>query len=321
MNDGFTVTQRSDVSSMVNANPPMQLDYRNADLESKTMTLEQELKEFRATQRVETLAIGTSTWTWLDSHGSGPPILLLHGGLGDGESFFQLISPLAMHFRVLSVSIPASLSSVRATINDLTALLDHLQIDKISLYGHSQGGYLAQRMLSDKPSRVANLALSGTCLPSEDHARTLERQLRIVRLLPDTLLRLAAAAQFRRILRRDASELGNEERRFWLRYFVEGLKIDGLRSRVVSSARLQLDYHRGPVPSLPDPQTWSGQVLLVTFGHDSIIGMDDAARLSEHYPSARHVAFLEQGHLGPIVKPKALAESLETLIPEYSGGT
>ncbi len=285
------------------------------------MTLEEQLKEFRATRRVEMLAIGTSTWTWFDSHGSRPALLLLHGGLGDGESFFQLFSPLAMHFRVLSVSIPPALSSIRVTINGLADLLDHLQIDKISVYGHSQGGYLAQRLLSDKPSRVANLALSGTCLPSESHARTLERQLRIVQFLPDALLRAAAAAQFRRILRRDASELGTEERRFWLRYFVEGLQTNGLRSRILSSARLQLDYHRGPVPPAGVPQMWSGQILVVTFGHDSLISMDDAARLSERYPSARHVAFREQGHLGPIVKPRALAEVLATLIPEHLNGS
>ena len=66
---------------------------------------------------------------------------------------------------------------------------------------------------------------------------------------------------------------------------------------------------------------WSGQILVVTFGHDSLISMDDAARLSERYPSARHVAFREQGHLGPIVKPRALAEVLATLIPEHLNGS
>src|SRR5205823_4502336 len=38
---------------------------------------------------------------YYESHGSGPPLLLLHGGLGNGQQFVHQIPAFAPHFRLI----------------------------------------------------------------------------------------------------------------------------------------------------------------------------------------------------------------------------
>ena len=45
---------------------------------------------------------------------------------------------------------------------DCLALLDHLSLEKVSVLGHSLGGYIAQRLALRWPERVNRLILVGT---------------------------------------------------------------------------------------------------------------------------------------------------------------
>jgi 2-hydroxy-6-oxonona-2,4-dienedioate hydrolase/4,5:9,10-diseco-3-hydroxy-5,9,17-trioxoandrosta-1(10),2-diene-4-oate hydrolase len=105
--------------------------------------------------------------------GSGPPVVLLHGG-GPGASglsnFARNIDALAEHHRVIVPDLPGYGRSAKGvdpsdpfgfladTIRDL---LDALGIERASLVGNSYGGACALRLALDTPDRVDKLVLMG----------------------------------------------------------------------------------------------------------------------------------------------------------------
>lgn len=122
------------------------------------------------TQRLVSLG---SRQIWLSELGSGPALLLLHGG-GPGASgmsnYARNVQALARHFRVLVPDMPGygrSSKDIAPTdpFGDLAgamaALLDALDIPSAHVVGNSLGGAAALRLALDRPERVGRLALMG----------------------------------------------------------------------------------------------------------------------------------------------------------------
>lgn len=98
--------------------------------------------------------------------GEGPPVLVLHGLLGQGRNWASLAKPLAARRRVLLVDLrnhgrsphhPAM--SYPAMAADLEALLDRLGFARAALVGHSMGGKAAMVFALARPERVARLVV------------------------------------------------------------------------------------------------------------------------------------------------------------------
>jgi 4,5:9,10-diseco-3-hydroxy-5,9,17-trioxoandrosta-1(10),2-diene-4-oate hydrolase len=105
--------------------------------------------------------------------GSGPPVVLLHGG-GPGASglsnFSRNVDTLAERFRVIVPDLPGYGRSSKGIdgsdpfgylADTIRALLDVLGVDRASLVGNSYGGACALRLALDTPERVAKLVLMG----------------------------------------------------------------------------------------------------------------------------------------------------------------
>jgi pimeloyl-ACP methyl ester carboxylesterase len=272
-----------------------------------------QLARFRRTRIGQALQVDGVDWRYFDSGGDGPVHLLLHGGLGDGESCFSIFEPLTAAGRVVAPSIPDAVQTVSAVAKGLTSILERIGAAPVHVFGHSQGGYIAQVLVRAVPDRVASIALSATCLPSEDRARTIERQLRLVGVLPECLLRAGAIAQLRRIAAVDLETLAADDRAFWLGYLVDGVRTRGLKRRALASARLQLDYHRNAGFTPGDMARWRGRALIITCALDPIMTPDEGRALISQYPNAAHQAFPAQGHLGPFLHPEPVVGLLVQL--------
>lgn len=110
---------------------------------------------------------------WLTEQGSGPPVLMLHGG-GPGASgmsnYSRNVDALARHFRVLVPDMPGygrSTKDISAAdpfgdiASSMRALLDALAIPSAHVIGNSLGGAVALRLALDHPDRVDRLVLMG----------------------------------------------------------------------------------------------------------------------------------------------------------------
>jgi pimeloyl-ACP methyl ester carboxylesterase len=102
---------------------------------------------------------------YYETHGSGRPMILLHGGLGSGEMFgpilpaltqsHQVIAPdLQGHGRTADIDRPVD---VRLMADDIAALIDHLGLDTPDVAGFSLGGGVALQTAVKYPSRVRRL--------------------------------------------------------------------------------------------------------------------------------------------------------------------
>lgn len=102
--------------------------------------------------------------------GSGPPLLLIHGGFGSTALWDRHVGQLAKSFTVIR---PDSRGRGRSTdsdapitygrmASDMTRLLDKLGLRSVLIAGHSEGGIVALHLLHDYPDRVRGAVLFGT---------------------------------------------------------------------------------------------------------------------------------------------------------------
>src|SRR5689334_18012907 len=89
---------------------------------------------------------------YYEVHGTGRPLVVLHGGLGSGEMFGPVIAKLVAAGRQVilpdlqghgrTADIDRSLD-VRLMADDIAALIEHLGLDRPDLWGYSIGGGVA----------------------------------------------------------------------------------------------------------------------------------------------------------------------------------
>jgi pimeloyl-ACP methyl ester carboxylesterase len=106
---------------------------------------------------------------YYEIHGSGRPLVLLHGGLLTIDlSFGSLLEPLAASRQVIAVELQGHgrtpdtdrEMTIEALAGDVIALLDHLGVAEADLFGYSLGGLVAYAAAVGAPARVGKLILA-----------------------------------------------------------------------------------------------------------------------------------------------------------------
>lgn len=109
-----------------------------------------------------------------DSRGADQvPVLLVHGMGGDGTTWDRFARSLVRQGRRVIVadlrghgrSAHADSYLFREFGDDLLALCDHLELDRVDLVGHSLGGHAASLVAQSRPERVRRLVLEEAPLP------------------------------------------------------------------------------------------------------------------------------------------------------------
>src|SRR6204780_2557052 len=124
-------------------------------------------------------------WHWASIHGhrmyyavrgSGPTLLLLHGGGDSGEhSFEQQLDVFSQQHRIIApdqvgqgrtpdVAGPLSYSSME---QDTATLLKALKLKRVDMVGFSDGGILALMLAVREPGLVRRLVISGVNVSPE----------------------------------------------------------------------------------------------------------------------------------------------------------
>jgi pimeloyl-ACP methyl ester carboxylesterase len=123
--------------------------------------------------------------------GSGAPLVVLHGYAMKPATYLGLAQRLATRCRVLVPDLFAVSGQWRyeKVLDDFTATLDSLGLDRVSLLGHSFGGGIELGFASRYPDRAVELVFSDTLAASREWRLAYESMRH-----PSHLLRLATPA-------------------------------------------------------------------------------------------------------------------------------
>lgn len=121
--------------------------------------------------------------------GKGEPVILVHGFAGNLDVWKSLIADLSKDHEVIALDCRGHGKSDKPhepeqygieMVNDITRLMDHLQISKAHVIGYSMGGAIVMKMLVEHPERFLTAVIGGsTGFQVED----LERQASLTKYL------------------------------------------------------------------------------------------------------------------------------------------
>jgi pimeloyl-ACP methyl ester carboxylesterase len=153
-----------------------------------------------------TAAMGTGEYAdvnglhlYYETHGTGRPLILLHGGLGSSEMFGPIIPVLAQNHQVIAVDLQGHGRTadidrpidMRLMADDIAALIDHLRLEKPDLVGYSLGGGVAFFTAVKYPDKVGKLVMAAAnirrdAIPAEMLAQQEQVNSAAVEFMKDT---------------------------------------------------------------------------------------------------------------------------------------
>src|SRR5436309_15889307 len=107
---------------------------------------------------------------YYEIHGTGKPLIMLHGGFGTFEMFTALSSALALDHQVIGVDLYGHGHTAitdrpirfEQMTDDIAGLIHHLGLEKADLLGYSLGGAVALQTAIRHPERVNRLVVIST---------------------------------------------------------------------------------------------------------------------------------------------------------------
>jgi pimeloyl-ACP methyl ester carboxylesterase len=125
---------------------------------------------------------------YYETHGTGRPLILLHGGLMSGEMFGPILPTLAEHHQVIvpdlqghgrTADIDRPIDA-RLMAGDIAALIDHLGLDRPDVVGYSLGGGVAFHLAVAYPEKVRRLVSASANMRRDAiYPEMLEQQLQV----------------------------------------------------------------------------------------------------------------------------------------------
>jgi len=107
---------------------------------------------------------------YYEIHGTGKPLIMLHGGFGTFEMFAALSPALALDHQVIGVDLYGHGRTALTDrpirfdhmADDIAGLIQHLGLEKAELLGYSLGGTVALQTAIRHPGRVNKLVVIST---------------------------------------------------------------------------------------------------------------------------------------------------------------
>jgi pimeloyl-ACP methyl ester carboxylesterase len=257
--------------------------------------------------------------------GEGPPLLLIHG-IGDSSRTWEQIVPLlAREHLVIAPDLlghgasdkPRADYSVAAYANGMRDLLAVLDIERVTVVGHSLGGGVAMQFAYQYPDKTERLVLvssggAGHCispvlravtLPGA-HAALSALRLPLARLTVDVIVEL---------LRRTNRGLGLDA--VDLQRVVEALPDHTARSAFVRTLRSAVDWRGQVVTMLDRCYLAAGMPTMVMWGErDSVLPVAQAHYAHSAMPGSRLEIFPDEGHFPFRSDPARFVGLLEDFI-------
>jgi len=257
---------------------------------SFTSQAEADIREFQSRYEEQNLQIGPRDWRIRDTRSPGPILAFLPGAQGTGDVFGRTALKLAGGVRVLALTPPAEPEPIQLA-DQIASVMDALGLRRMSLYGSSIGGYVAQVFAHHHPGRVQTLFLGSTfCDPTISQAKfpPLDQfhDLPAETLMKDMLARARRtpkddedAAALKSVLR---AQMGSRQ------------DADTLKARLLT---ILLGEPLGKAP-VPD-----GDVVVVDADDDPQVSVEQRVQMRTLYHRSTHAHVAGGGHYPFLLRP------------------
>jgi magnesium chelatase accessory protein len=240
--------------------------------------------------------------------GSGPAVLLLHGGGATHHEWSRLVPRLAGRRRVIAPDLPGFGQSerpregyVRTTLSRaLVLFMKALGEERLAVVGHGIGGFLATELAAAWPYTVSRLALISPVvggLDSAARATTVDEAMAERQLYGDGTIAHAIEASQHFIRPADARQWYAES----LGEYASGSDPAAVRELLVNAGQvndgMMLRAFRCPT-------------LVLHPELDSTFSRARAERVAQLIPLGRFLELPAVGHFAHVERPEAVAEAL-----------
>ena len=224
---------------------------------------------------------------WYASYGSGPPVILLHGGLGySGNWGYQAPALVSSGYRVVLLDSRGHGRSTRDAqpfsyelmASDVLAVMDRLSLEKAAVVGWSDGACTALILGMKAPARVAGVFFFGCNM---DHSGTKE-------------------VEFTPILRRCMSRHASD----YARLSETPDQFDAFSEAVGLMMQTQPNYSASDLAKVCVP------VTVVQSEYDEFIKREHAEYLAKSIPGAEWILLPGVSHFAPLQRPEQFNSGL-----------
>ncbi|MBL8087860.1 MAG: alpha/beta hydrolase [Chthonomonas sp.] len=260
--------------------------------------------------------------------GKGPAMVMIVGGPGFPGSTLEPLAAQIRHktttilFDQLGTGGSRSKSgkqlslSLKATIEDLEALREHLGLKKWIVFGQSWGTFVGMTYASQHPERVSGLVLASNPEPNDEFGPTLDTHLRM-RLTTEDAAKIAELEQ-----EADSTPIESTRKLLWVYipyYFYDlelGRKLrdkwdsNEFKPEVMFSLFADILPGSGFMQDLPRAmKRYRGPTLLLQ-GRQDPCGASAPFQIKEMLPQAKVVLIHKAGHFPWLEQPKAFTGPL-----------
>jgi esterase len=239
------------------------------------------------------------------AHGSGPPVLLLHGLLGSGRNWAAIARRLAGSFRAVTVDLRNhgdspwhEVVTYAAMAADVEALLDGLGLERASVIGHSMGGKVAMTLAATAPERVAHLVVVDIAPVAYD--RGFGRYIEAMRAADLDRPRAEIEAQLREVAPEDGVRA----------FLLHNLDRRGERARWRPNLAA-LAAGMDSIVGFPDlAGAYDGPTLVISGANSGYVQPEHHRLVRRLFPRARFVAVRDAGHWVHAEQPERLVATV-----------
>lgn len=260
--------------------------------------------------RVDGLTLTVTEW----GPAEAPPVLMLHGIRGFGETFAGVAQALQPGRRVIAFDQrgrgrsdwdPQRQYHTDAYVADLAAVADQLGLASFELLGHSMGGINAIVFASRHPQRVRRLVVEDAGPGAFEHSPGATRIVRELAQTPPGFDDWEAASAYMRALRPSVTEAARQQRlREMLRPREGGGHTWQYDLAGIAATRLNPDPAR-VVDLAPHVRALACPTLVVRGGRSDYLQPAMAQAMAEANPHVRWVEIADAGHYVHDDQPEA----------------
>lgn len=238
--------------------------------------------------------------------GQGKPVVLLHGFLETHLIWEHFAQALSKNYRVITIDLPGFGQSQLPTKNpfslaeiatQLNAFLQGLTAEKISIIGHSLGGYVSLAMVEQAPELFSSFCLFHSTALADSVEKKEGRTKTIAFVQRNGAL--AFSANFIPPLFADPEHESIP--------FVRELAMQTSQRTITS----YLEAMRDRPDSMAVLQSYKGAILFLAGSKDSVIPLESLKAQVEQSNNAFLEVFEGVGHMGMFEAPK---ETLEIVV-------